>query len=611
MNFFKILFRVVPLRFKLIPVHTIVTMLISVFHALSFTAGIIATQKLFDAITDAAGGKIGFTECVIPLLILAAVTFGQQIINGLHNFYFVAIIWPVATGRFKSLLHRKMKRIDPASFEDTTFLDELNKAKEGVWATQMFAEIPLMIFAFYGVYFGSVGAYLYNLKPILLITIMVAFIPSLLGQIVRAKVFTHLEEESAPIRRENEYYQRTLCDREYFKETRILGAYQFFHQLFSETLTLLTKKVWQAERKTALLELLLNVASFIGMATATYLLFTATMAGEITVGAFAAVYGALGMIFSIMQQVINLHISEMNKNIGKVANFVKMLDMPEQTGVWGKPDFALGVVAEDISFTYPGRDEAAVKDVSLKIEEGETIAIVGENGAGKSTLVRLLTGVYQPSRGKVMVGGLCTCETASTSVFKGISGVFQKYQRYKMTLAENVSISDIKVGLCKQETELKNQIGSDLYNLDAVTTALTEAEAGLDIPLDTMLSPEFDGIDLSGGQWQRLAIARGLYRANGFIVLDEPTSAIDPIEETRIYKKFQQLAKPSRGDGLDKIAIVVTHRLGSTKLADRIIVMDGGKIVDAGTHDELVSHPGKYAEMWSAQAKWYERENIT
>jgi len=217
--------------------------------------------------------------------------------------------------------------------------------------------------------------------------------------------------------------------------------------------------------------------------------------------------------------------------------------------------------------------------------------------------VRLLTGVYQPSSGKVMVGGLCTSETAPASMFKGISGVFQKYQRYKMTLAENVTISDIKVGLCKRDTESKNQIGSDLYNCDDVTTALTEAEAGLDIPLATMLSPEFDGIDLSGGQWQRLAIARGLYRANGFIVLDEPTSAIDPIEETKIYKKFQQLAK-------NKIAIVVTHRLGSTKLADRIIVMNEGKIVDAGTHDELVSRSGKYAEMWSAQAKWYERESM-
>jgi ATP-binding cassette subfamily B protein len=116
-----------------------------------------------------------------------------------------------------------------------------------------------------------------------------------------------------------------------------------------------------------------------------------------------------------------------------------------------------------------------------------------------------------------------------------------------------------------------------------------------------MLSPEFDGIDLSGGQWQRLAISRGLYRQSKFIVLDEPTAAIDPIEETRIYRQFQRLAE-------GKCAVVVTHRLGSAKLANRIIVMDSGRIVDTGTHEELVSRRGKYADMWKAQAQWYERE---
>lgn len=157
-----------------------------------------------------------------------------------------------------------------------------------------------------------------------------------------------------------------------------------------------------------------------------------------------------------------------------------------------------------------------------------------------------------------------------------------------MTLEENVAISDNSV-----ETDQK-QISSVL------------SEAGFEMgsmKLHDMLSPEFNGIDLSGGQWQRVAIARGLYRVNGFIVLDEPTSAIDPIEETKIYKQFEQLAK-------GKCAMVVTHRLGSAKLAHRIVVMDSGQIVDIGTHEELMSHSGKYATMWEAQAQWYERSDV-
>ena len=345
------------------------------------------------------------------------------------------------------------------------------------------------------------------------------------------------------------------------------------------------RKTWQAERKTALLQLALNITSFAGMAIASYMLFIATITGEVTVGAFAAVFSALGLLFGIMQEIINMHLGSMNRDIGKVANFIRVLDMPERTGTKKTPDFSKGIVARNISFIYPGRDAPAVRNLSLTLTHGETVAIVGENGAGKSTLVRLLTGIYRPSEGTVTAGGLDTVEIAPESVYQGISGVFQKYQRYKMTLEENVSISNAHM-----EIDVKK-----------VETALKQSDAELDVKLDAMLSPEFDGIDLSGGQWQRVAIARGLYRTNGFIVLDEPTSAIDPIEETRIYTQFQRLAE-------GKCAVLVTHRLGSAKLAHRIVVMDAGEIVGMGTHDELLAHPGKYADMWAAQVQWYERQ---
>ena len=583
-TFTRVMLRVIPISFKTTPVLSIVVILMGILHALTWAVGIIATQNLFDAVSNAAAGYIGIGECIMSLLILTAVTFGQQVMNGVHNFVGVGIAIPKSLRGVKTMLHRKLQRIDPSRFEETSFLDDLNKAREGIAVIPLFSQLIFLIVCFYGVYFGSIGIYLYRLKPILVITLVVAFIPALLAQIVRGKVFTKLEEQNAPLRREYEYYQKTICDREYFKETRLLGAFDFFHKLFSDTMLLLTHKTWQAERKTALLQLLLNITSFAGMAISAYMLFTATMSGEITVGAFAAVFAALGNIFSIMQEIINMHIGSMNRDIGKITNFVRMLDIPEWTGTEKTPDFSKGIVAQNISFTYPGRDEPAVRDVSLTIAEGETIAIVGENGAGKSTLVRLLTGIYHPSDGKVTVGGLDTARFAPKSVYKGISGVFQKYQRYKMTLKDNVAISDM-------ESPGTERLDTALHDAD-----FNSESAGP----DTMLSPEFDGIDLSGGQWQRLAIARGLYRQNGFIVLDEPTSAIDPIEETKIYTQFQHLAS-------GKCAVVVTHRLGSAKLAHRIVVMDGGRIIDTGTHNELVARPGKYADMWIAQAKWYER----
>jgi len=579
--------RSIPVVFKTVPWHFTFDISLSILTSLALSLNIVVTMILFDAITDAAMGEIGFWDTIPAMLLFVALVVGEQILRVMYQ-----VNWRVwgekATGRIKTLIYQKMQRIDPAQFEETVFLDDVNKAKGAVNAISYFTIGIIVIISDYGVYLTAVGVFLFRLQPMLLITIMIAFFPALLAQIVKGKIFTRLEQESAPIRREFDYYKKTLNDREYFKETRILGIFNFLHKLFTDSLQLLTNKTRKAERNTALLELLLNVTTFLGMGASAYLLFTATMSGEISVGAFAAVFSTLSLIFGRMQRIVADHYGGIQREIGKVNNFFRLLDMPERTGADGIIDFTHGIEAEKISFTYPGRNTPAVKEISLVIKDGETIAIVGENGTGKSTLVRLLTGIYRPSEGTVKVGGLDTADVSPISIFQGISGVFQKYQRYKMTLEENVVISDVSSPICE------NNIANALQKADADMSG--------EMSMDTMLSPEFDGIDLSGGQWQRLAIARGLYRSNGFIVLDEPTSAIDPIEETRIYTQFQQLAK-------GKCAVVVTHRLGSAKLAHRIIVMDAGQIVDIGTHDELLSKPGKYADMWVAQAQWYERTN--
>lgn len=581
----QVIARIIPIQVKSAPLNCVLENCLAVLNGLSFALAVVATQHLFDTISDAAAGKAGYGDCVIRLVMLAAVTFGQQIINGIQNFHGMGVLLPKSAGRLTELIHKKIKRIDPVKFEDTDFLDNLNKAKEGIRAITMFCMLVFACVSFYGVYFVAIGIYLFRLKPMLILTLLLAFIPAMFAQIVNVRVFADLEEESAPLRREYDYYRKTICDREYFKETRILGAYHFFYKRFENTLKVLTGKVWKAERKVALYQLMLDFTTFAGMAASAYMLFTATMSGEITAGMFAAVFAALTQIFAIMQEVIKQHMGNMNRDIGKVVNFIRLLDMPERSGEEGEVDFTKGIVAQNICFQYPGRETFSVKDISVNIGEKETIAIVGENGAGKSTLVRLLTGIYLPMQGRVSIGGLDTARYVPASVYKGISGVFQKYQRYKMTLKENVAISD-------------NTIEADA---DKITSVLKEAgfEKGR-IGLDDMLSPEYGGIDISGGQWQRVAIARGLYRVNGFIVLDESTSAIDPIEETLVYKQFAHLAE-------GKCALIVTHRIGSAKLADRIIVMDAGKIVDIGTHDELIARPGQYAKMWEAQAGWYER----
>lgn len=581
----QVIARILPIQIRSAPWNCLLENCLGVMHGLAFAASVAVTQRLFDTISDGAAGKATYGECVTQLVILAAVTLGQQIINGIQNFHGIGVLLPKSAGGLTERIHQKVRRIDPVRFEDTAFLDDLNKAKQGISAITLFCMLIFVCVSFYGVYFIAVGMYLFRQKPMLLLTLLLAFLPAMLAQTVNVRIFANLEEDSAPLRRTCDYYRQTICDRAYFKETRILGAFDFFYHRFEETLKLLSGKTWKAEQKSALLQLFLNFTTFAGMGLSAYMLFTATMRGEITVGMFAAVFAALNQIFAMMQEVIVKQVGNMNRDLGKVVNFIRLLDMPERDGEDGETDFTKGIVAENVSFCYPGRDMPSVKNISLHIAAGEMIAIVGENGAGKTTLVRLLTGIYRPTQGRVLVGGLDTARYSFSSVRKRISGVFQKYQRYKMTLKENVIISDYTGDV----------------DTDKVSFALKEAgfeEKG--VALEDMLSPEYGGIDLSGGQWQRIAIARGLYRVNDLIVLDEPTSAIDPIEEAYVYRQFARLAK-------GKCALVVTHRIGSARLADRILVMDAGRIVDMGTHEELIARPGRYAKMWEAQAQWYER----
>lgn len=581
------LIRILGMQICATPFHTLFIIIIILLEAIGLTARTIFTQNLFDVIIEAVDKKSSFIDCLIAIIVMGVITLSQQAINGIKFFYWSFII-DKASGKNSNKLFKKLQRVSPENFENTEFLDNLNKAKEGIRPLTSVALNILNIVFFDMTYALTLGIYLFNMCPSLVITLLLAFIPAVISQTVRIKLFAKLEEESAPIRRQNDYYYRAICDRMYFKETRILGAFSYFNNLFSETLELLINIQWKVEKKTTFMDICLNIISFIGMGVSILLLFVSTMKGEISVGAFAAIFASLSTIFGVMQSMMSWDVTCISNDIGKVVNYFKMLDCVEVLGKDGEKQKSETIYATKIKFKYPLSNEYTIDDVSIEIGSGETIAIVGENGSGKSTLVRLLTGIYRPSEGTVNICGLDTSIYNLNSLHKNISGVFQKFPKYKMSLLDNVSISDMSKNdmKCEEVERVLEKSGFD-YSEEKVE-------------LDTLLSPEFGGVDLSGGQWQRIAIARGLYRTSDFIVLDEPTAAIDPIEENRVFTQFNQIVS-------GKSSIVVTHRLGSTRLADKIVVLDKGKIVDVGTHEELLSHEGKYAELWNAQAEWYDR----
>jgi ATP-binding cassette subfamily B protein len=560
---------------------------VALLHGISY--GVIApiTQYFFDLSTDFAMHQETLVTVIIGLIILGFTHVVKQALNGIANFMNM-IYYRKTEGAFSVGLHEKMSRINPICFEDTRALDDMNKAIEGKNQAVWFTGTLLLTCTFYIPYFICMAFYMITIKPLLVVSLALVFTPTLFTQIFRTKVFSKAENKAAPIRRELDYYENCMVDRVYFKETRILGAFSYFRKLFADSLSLMNKLRFQAAVKSDLAELGMQILSLSGYIGILLLLLDSLLKGDIGVGAFAAIFASVDQMFSLMKELLCNNLGAVARDLGRVQNYLRFMQLPEREGetavLGGDTDISL----HEVSFTYPGGEKKAVDCVSLYLKHGETVAIVGENGSGKSTLVRLITGLYLPDDGDVSYGGISTKSINANSLYKKISAVFQNYQRYQMTLCENIGISDVDKPT--EETEL---------NRVCAWAGIDGDDASLHHGYDTMLSREFDGVDLSGGQWQRIAIARSFFRSHQLIVLDEPTAAIDPIEETRIYNRFAEISR-------DKTALIITHRLGSVRLADRILVMKQGRLAEQGTHGDLMKSKGEYARLYQTQERWYQ-----
>lgn len=591
-SFAKVIFRIIPMVFASCPIYFIVGNIIGIFHGISHGFKIFASQKFFDSVS-----LLVLDNNILAKVILAGLSMGIsyimcQILSGVHNFI-INNTENIAAGYIEQKINEKAGKLDLIAFENVEYIDDIKRAKEGIRSGAQITYILANLVSLYLPYFIFVGAYLYSLKPILVLSLIFIFIPTYINQFIRMKIFTDLADKSAPIKREYEYYEKCIADREYFKETRILGAFHYFKELYICSLNLLNKEVWKAEKKSGLIELFMRLLTVLGYMGVLYLLFISLLNGDISPGAFAAVFSSLGFMLGIMEEIMYLRIGQISNGLGTIKNLIRFLDIPERAGseddIEGIPD----IILDNISFSYPRTSNTTLSNINLRIKSGETIAIVGENGSGKTTLVKLMMGLYVPTDGKVFIGGKDVSKLSHNSIYKNISAVFQKYQRYKMTLGENIEISSLNKNIDLDSTNRNKFLDEAVLKADLKLSKET-TENGY----DTMLAREFDGIDLSGGQWQKIAIARGFYKNHNMIVLDEPTAAIDPAMETNLYNKFAELAK-------GKTAIIVTHRLGSAKIGDRIVVMDNGTIAEIGGHEELLKANGKYAAMYNAQSKWY------
>jgi ATP-binding cassette, subfamily B, bacterial len=401
-----------------------------------------------------------------------------------------------------------------------------------------------------------------------------------------------VDRAHAPLRRKQEYWRSLLITRAPAAEVRLFGLGEHIIEAWRELTHRMLDEMFSAYR--------VGVRRFHTMLTANFALHSlvilslvlAASHGALSAGEFVAV------VYVMREYPDRMHnlgwwLQRFYRFFAELDDARRFLSLPHEESSAGLPapsPLRDGVRFTDVSFTYPGGHRPALDGIDLAIRPGERIALVGENGAGKSTLVKLLLGLYQPTAGRISADGIDLRSMAHQAWRANVGAVFQDYMRYSMTVRENVGFGRLEKldDLCAIEDAVRS-------------SSAEETVRALPAGYETLLGKEFEGgQDLSQGQWQKLAIARAYLRDAEILVLDEPASALDALAELEIYRQFVKLA-----DG--KAVLLISHRLGSARLADRILFLQQGRIVQEGTHDALMATGGPYAELYKMQAEWYRR----
>ena len=490
----------------------------------------------------------------------------------------------------------KMAQTSYENLLDTAFLQRKERASsacddnqspaENIWLTWTNILANLLGFAVY-------LALLSSLSPLL---ILVVIATTAAGYFVSRKVnqfgYLHREEEAA-YTAEMRYVKRTVTSRAFAKDIRIFGLKPWLMEVWQKSFRLYESFLRRREKHyflTNLADFLLSLLrNGISYAYLLHLTLTEGLSASTFLLYFTAASGFTQWITGILEQFTQL--SKESLEISVVREFLEWPEGFQLTGGDPIPDAVNGTYElqlEHVTYRYPGAAEDTIHDLSLTLHRGEKVALVGLNGAGKTTLVKLLCGFLDPTQGTVRLNGVDIRKLNRRAYYKLFSAVFQEFSLLEATVAENVAqqvegIDEEKVWQCLENA------------------GLSDAVRALPQGLQTHLGRSIydDGTELSGGQTQRLMLARALYRDGAVLVLDEPTAALDPITESEIYLKYSEMTQ-------GKTSLFISHRLASTRFCDRIILLENGSIAEEGSHEALLQRGGSYAKLFSVQRRYYE-----
>jgi len=577
----KVLLKLIKYTWLASPLTFLALIISSLLFSVLRYLEIVVLESLFSNTLNIINGA-PYDIVLTPIIAILAILIFNPVAEWLE-YLAQGYFWRRGNGYMYSLYHERINKLDLIDYEDVENFDNIKKASMGNEEAPNGIRVIVQILFLYIPFIFITSLYLINIKPMLVFAIVLIFIPVLISEIISINKNYNFVDKIANKRRRTEYFENCIVSKEDFKETLINGSFNYFFNLFVDSNKKFSKAFVDVKSKILKFAIVMRVINTLGYIFVLTLLVYYLYNGSISVGQFAAIYYSIEKITSMLKNLIAM-IGEALEGISTTSFLVRFLNEEKEIGKEENLSKISDIELRDISFKYPNSKEKSLSNINLTIKAGTSLAIVGENGSGKSTLTKIIMGLYNPTEGVVQYGSENIAKYTNTFKFSNISAVFQNFIKYKLSAEDNIRISNIL-----SQDSIENSSSKINLSFD-----------DLKINNETILSREFGGQELSGGEWQRIAIARGLYRPHDLIVLDEPTAAIDPIEEANVFSTFKKLSD-------NKTSIFVTHRLGSTQIADKIIVMENGRIVEEGTNQELIDLKGKYFYLLESQAKWYVR----
>lgn len=551
-------------------------------------------KLIVDAVTVAVGAadlETSFRPVLVLILIAAGVALTAAVLRVLTTL--VGEVQSLrVTDRVHDTLHAKSIEIDLSYYENSEYHDTLHRAQLEAphRPTRIVNGIATVVQS--GISLIAVMALVLSFHWSVALILLAAGIPGMFVRVQYSRRLYRLQRHQTTTQRRTRYFNAILTTEPYAKELRLFGLGNLFRKRFSELARRVRQERLQLVARRSVLEFVAQVFAVAAVFGIFLVVARRTLSGELTIGDMVMYFGAFQRAQDFLRDFLgglaglyddNLFLTDLNTFLTLEPNVAE----PAKPVPFPLP-MRHGIRVDHLHFRYPGSSRVVLEDISFDIRPGEHVALVGENGSGKTTLVKLLCRLYDPASGSITIDGVDLRAMQTVALRNEIAVVFQDYARYHLTARENVWLGNVSLPPESPDVErAAAQTGADRI-IDRLPNRW-----------ETILGKQFDqGMELSIGEWQKVALARAFLRDSQIIVLDEPTASLDARAEAEVFERFHEL---TRG----RTAILISHRLSTVRMADRIFVMRGGRIVESGAHDDLVEQGGAYAELFELQAKHY------